>query len=214
MATKKKKKDNNKKKYSGSKKIYSLRSLEEIVKSADQKFESGEPLSEYEEKLCFAAKQTLEFVKAAAEKGVKLDLSKESEYFINRPLVALGLDKQESGEDEAQIVNELSEIAGSYLLFEQINMLWAHGAIGELYYDPEVSDNVVIKAHAFMKTKSVMFDVYDAINRVSDKTFIFRDVTPKKVGVDGRDAEKPIRGLMVGFGPYSILVENELLFKL
>lgn len=40
--------------------------------SADQKLESGKPLSEYEENLGFAAKQTLEFVKAIRSLVVNL----------------------------------------------------------------------------------------------------------------------------------------------
>lgn len=43
----KKKKDNKKRKYSGPKKIFSIRSLEEIVSSVEQKRESGESVSSF-----------------------------------------------------------------------------------------------------------------------------------------------------------------------
>ena len=128
--------------------------------------------------------------------------------------MALGLDKQEEGKSEEQIKEELSEVAGSYLLFEQINMLWTKGAIGDVYYDQEVSDNAVIKAHAVMKTKIALFDTYDAMSRVADQTFIFKDVTPSKLGIEEPGADKTVRGLAVNLNPISVLIQNELLYKL
>ena len=214
MAKTKKKKGITKRKYSGPKKIFSVRSLEEIVKSFEQKKESEDTLSVFDEKLYYAAKQALDFIDSSAKHGIKLDLSKDSEYFFAGALMALGLDKQEEGKDEEQIKEELAEVAGSYLVFEQINMLWTKGAIGDVYYDEEISENVVIKAHAVMKTKNVFFDTYDAMNRVADTTFIFKDVVPKKLGAEDADPDKVIRGLAVSLNPISILIENELLFKL
>lgn len=214
MAKTKKKKGITKRKYSGPKKIFSVRSLEEIVKSFEQKKESEDTLSVFDEKLYYAAKQVLNFIDSSVKHGIKLDLSKDSEYFFAGALMALGLDKQEEGKDEEQIKEELAEVAGSYLVFEQINMLWTKGAIGDVYYDEEISENVVIKAHAVMKTKNVFFDTYDAMNRVADTTFIFKDVVPKKLGVEDVDPDKVIRGLAVSLNPISILIENELLFKL
>ena len=214
VAKAKKKKDNKKRKYSGPKKIFSIRSLEEIVSSVEQKQEAGESASAFDEKLCFAAKQALQFIESSAKHGIKLDLSKDSEYYFAGALMALGLDKQEEGKPEEQIKIELSEVAGSYLLFEQINMLWTKGAIGDIWYDEEFSNNVVIKAHAVMKTKIALFDVYDAMSKVADQTFIFKDVTPSKLGVEGSDADKTIRGLAVNLNPISVLVQNELLYKL
>lgn len=209
-----KKKDNKKRKYSGPKKIFSIKSLEEKIKSAEQKRESGEALSTFDEKLCCAANQALEFIESSANHGIKLDLSKDSERYLAGALMFLGLEKQEEGKEEAVIKNELAEVAGSYLLFEQINMLWTKGAIGDVSYDEEFSDNVVIKAHAVLKTKNVLFDVYDAMSRVADQTFIFKDVTPSKMGIEDADADKTVRGLAVSFNPFSVMVENELLYKL
>lgn len=214
MAKTKKKKGITKRKYSGPKKIFSVRSLEEIVKSFEQKKESEDTLSVFDEKLYYAAKQVLGFIDSSVKHGIKLDLSKDSEYFFAGALMALGLDKQEEGKDEEQIKEELAEVAGSYLVFEQINMLWTKGAIGDVYYDEEISENVVIKAHAVMKTKNVFFDTYDAMNRVADTTFIFKDVVPKKLGAEDADPDKVIRGLAVSLNPISILIENELLYKL
>ena len=214
MAKTKKKKGITKRKYSGPKKIFSVRSLEEIVKSFEQKKESEDTLSVFDEKLYYAAKQVLDFIDSSVKHGIKLDLSKDSEYFFAGALMALGLDKQEEGKDEEQIKEELAEVAGSYLVFEQINMLWTKGAIGDVYYDEEISENVVIKAHAVMKTKNVFFDTYDAMNRVADTTFIFKDVVPKKLGAEDADPDKVIRGLAVSLNPISILIENELLYKL
>lgn len=208
------KKDNKKRKYSGPKKIFSVKSLEEIIRSTEQKKESGEALSTFDEKLSFASKQTLEFIESSANHGIKLDLSKDSERYLAAALMFQGLEKQEEGKEETEIKLELSEVAGSYLLFEQINMLWTKGAIGEVSYDEEFSDNVVIKAHAVLKTKNVLFDVYDAMSRVADQTFIFKDVTPSKMGIEDADADKTVRGLAVSFNPFSVLVENELLYKL
>lgn len=214
MAKTKKKKGITKRKYSGPKKIFSVRSLEEIVKSFEQKKESEDTLSVFDEKLYYAAKQVLDFIDSSVKHGIKLDLSKDSEYFFAGALMALGLDKQEEGKDEEQIKEELAEVAGSYLVFEQINMLWTKGAKGDVYYDEEISENVVIKAHAVMKTKNVFFDTYDAMNRVADTTFIFKDVVPKKLGAEDADPDKVIRGLAVSLNPISILIENELLYKL
>lgn len=209
-----KKKDNKKRKYSGPKKIFSIRSLEEIIRSAEQKKELGESLSTFDEKISSAAKQALEFIESSANHGIKLDLSKDSERYLAAALMFLGLEKQEEGKEEIEIKKELAEVAGSYLLFEQINMLWTKGTIGDVSYDEEFSDNVVIKAHAVLKTKNVLFDVYDAMNRVADQTFIFKDVTPSKMGIEDADADKTVRGLAVSFNPFSVLVENELLYKL
>lgn len=214
MTTKKKKKDNKKRKYSGPKKIYSIKSLEEIDSSVKQKREAGESVSVFDEKLFIAANQALEFIASSANHGIKLDLSKSSEHYFAGALMALGLDKQEEGKSEEQIKKELSEVAGSYLLFEQINTLWTKGVIGDVWYDEEFSDNVVIKAHAVMKTKIALFDVYDAMSEVADQTFIFKDVTPSKLGVKGPDADKTIRGLAVNLNPISMLIQNELLYKL
>ena len=214
MAKTKKKKGITKRKYSGPKKIFSVRSLEEIVKSFEQKKESEDTLSVFDEKLYYAAKQVLDFIDSSVKHGIKLDLSKDSEYFFAGALMALGLDKQEEGKDEEQIKEELAEVAGSYLVFEQINMLWTKGAKGDVYYDEEISEKVVIKAHAVMKTKNVFFDTYDAMNRVADTTFIFKDVVPKKLGAEDADPDKVIRGLAVSLNPISILIENELLYKL
>ena len=161
MATKKKKKDNKKRKYSGPKKIFSIRSLVEIIQSFEQKKESGESLSLFDEKLYFAARQALDFIESSSKHGIKLDLSKDSEYYLAAALMTLGLEKKEEGLDEPKIVEELSKVGASYLLFEQINMLWSHGAIGEVYFDQEESDNILIKAHAIMKSKIVLFDVYE-----------------------------------------------------
>ena len=214
MAKAKKKKDNKKRKYSGPKKIFSIRSLEEIVSSVEQKRESGESVSSFDEKLFFAANQALEFIASSAKHNIRLDLSKDSEYYFAGALMALGLDKQEEGKSEEQIKEELSEVAGSYLLFEQINMLWTKGAIGEVWFDQTVSDNAVIKAHAVMKTKIALFDTYDAMSRVADQTFIFKDVTPSKLGVEEPGADKTVRGLAVNLNPISELIQNELLYKL
>ena len=65
-----------------------------------------------------------------------------------------------------------------------------------------------------MKTKIALFDTYDAMSRVADQTFIFKDVTPSKLGIEEPGADKTVRGLAVNLNPISVLIQNELLYKL
>ena len=214
MAKKKKQSKNTKKKYSGPKQVYTVRSLKEIIHATEQKLENNEAVSTFDEKLCKAASQALSLIKLATENGFKLDLSRDSEYYLMAALMTLGVNKQDEGTEEEQIIQELSETGASYLLFEQINMLRTFGVIGEVHYDPDQSANVIIKAHTIMKSKNVLFDTYDAMNRVSSECFIFKDVAPERMGIKDADPGEVVRGLAVNLDPYSLLVQNELLYQL
>lgn len=212
MAKKKKKKGNAKKHYSGGKKKYSLRVLNEIVKTTTSRIEAGEEVSEYDKKLLSAANKTVELMSEFGHS--KLDLSRDSESYLDEVLARKGIAMQEDGADEEQIIKTLCEAGASYLLFEQINLLTSFGVVGDVYYNGEESENLMIKAHMFMNPNNVFFDPYITMEEVSGKCFIFHDVKPAEMGVEDANPDDVARALAVNLDSYRDIFSKNLLEKL
>ena len=129
MAKKKKSGGSNKSKYT-SKNKYSLKVLKEMLSEMDKKVAAGEELTEYDEKLRDAIQKTMELIMNSR----KLDLSVETERYLDQVLMIKGLELQKDGVDEDEIKSELASSATSYLLFEEINFLTATSAGADIYY--------------------------------------------------------------------------------
>lgn len=202
-----KKKKSGKKKVHHVKRKYSLRNLNEILLEMDQKTEAGESLSDYDVKLRTTIQQTIDLIMD----NRKLDLSMDSERHLDQALMMKGVAMQKEGVDEPDIVKYLSAIGSSYLLFEQINLLTSFSVIGDIYYNAEESDNLMIKAHMYLSPNNVVFDPYEAMERVADTCFVFKDIKPSLMGIKTADPDEVVRGLGVNLDPYRDIFVNEML---
>ena len=208
MATKKKKGKRTKKHRPKMK--YSLKDLREMLRAIEKKSEEGEPLGEHERLLENAINQTLDISAISS----KLNLSMDSESYLDEALMKKGMELQEEGMEEEQIIKELASIGASYLLFEQINLLTSFQFVGDVYYDGEKSNNLLLKASIFLSPDKILFDINEAMSNVADKCFVFTNISLAKMRVENVDSDKAIRALGVNLDPYRRIFSREVLEKL
>ena len=208
MATKKKKGKSKKRRQPKMK--YSLKDLREMLKAIEMKSESGTPLDEREELLKVAIQQTI----AISNTSSKLDLSSDSEGYLDEALMKKGLELQEEGLEEEQIINELASVAASYLLFEQINLLTSFKFVGDVYYDAEKPNDLLLKASIFLSPDKILFNVNEALSSVADKCFVFADISPAQMGIKNVGLDEIVRSIGVNLDPYRNLFSREVLEKL
>lgn len=209
MAKKKKSGGSNKGKYT-SKNKYSLKVLKELLAGMDKKVAVGEALSEYEEKLKTAIQQAMELVMNSR----KLDLTADSERYLDQVLMTKGLELQKDGVDEDEIKRTLSSYGVSYLLFEEINFLTAFTADADIYYNAKESDNLMLKANLKGSDEIVVFDPSDAMKRSEDTCFVFLDVKPFEMGVKTADPDEVVRSIGVNLDAYRDIFLHEMLGEL
>ena len=189
------------------KKKYTLRNLNEILRELDQKEETGEALTDYDEKLRTATQLAVDLVM----NNSKLDLSRDSESHLDQALMMKGLAMLDGGESEGEIIKTLSETCASYLLFEQINLLTSFNVVADVHYNVEESDNLMIKAHMYLNPNNVTFDPYKAMGSVADTCFVFGDVKPYQMGVKNADPIDVVRSIGVNLDPYREVFSKEML---
>lgn len=209
MAKKKKSGGSNKGKYT-SKNKYSLKVLRELLAEMDKKVAAGEALSDYDVKLKDAIQKTMDLIMNSR----KLDLSVESERYLDQVLMTKGLSLQSEGFDEDEIKNTLASCATSYLLFEEINFLTAFSASADIYYTAEESENLRIKANLKDSDGFVVFDPFEAMKRAKDDCFVFLDIKPTEMGVKTADPEDVVRSIAVRLDAYREIFLHEGLGEL
>lgn len=208
MAKKKKSGGSNRSKYATKK--YSLKVLKELLAEMDKKVAAGEALTEYDEKLKTAIQKAMELIMNSR----KLDLSVESERYLDQILMTKGLELQKDGVDEDEIKRTLSSYGASYLLFEHINFLTAFTADADIYYNAEESDNLMIKANIKDSEDTVVFDPFEAMGRAEDNCFVFLDIKPAEMGVKNADPDDVVRSLGVRLDAYREIFLHEGLGEL
>ena len=209
MAKKKKSGGSNKSKYT-SKNKYSLKVLKEMLSEMDKKVAAGEELTEYDEKLRDAIQKTMELIMNSR----KLDLSVETERYLDQVLMIKGLELQKDGVDEDEIKSELASSATSYLLFEEINFLTATSAGADICYNAEESENLRIKANLKDSDDTVVYDPFEAMERAKDNCFVFLDIKPAEMGVKNADPDEVVRSLGVRLDAYREIFLHEMLGEL
>ena len=209
MAKKKKSGGSNKGKYT-SKKKYSMKVLKELLAEMDKKVAAGEALSDYDVKLKGAIQKALDLIMNSR----KLDLSVESERYLDQVLMTKGLALQNKGVDEDEIKSTLASYATSYLLFEEINFLTTFSAAADIYYNAEESENLRIKANLKDSADFVVFDPFEAMERAKDDCFVFLDIKPAEMGVKTADPDDVVRSIGVRLDAYREIFLHEALGEL
>lgn len=209
MAKKKKSGGSNKSKFT-SKNKYSLKALKELLTEMDQRIAAGEALSDYDVKLKNAIQKAMNLVLNSR----KLDLSGDSERYLDQVLMTKGLALQNEGVDEDEIKNTLASYATSYLLFEEINLLTAFSADADIYYDADESENLRIKANLKDSPDAVVFDPFEAMERAKDNCFVFLDIKPAEMGVKNADPDDVVRSIGVRLDAYRDIFLHAMLEKL
>ena len=125
-----------------------------------------------------------------------------------------GLPLQEEGMEEEQIIKELASIEASYLLFEQINLLTSFKFVGDVYYDAEKPNDLLLKASIFLSPDKILFNVNEALSSVADKCFVFADISPAQMGIKNVGLDEIVRSIGVNLDPYRNLFSREVLEKL
>ena len=209
MAKKKKSGGSNKGKYT-SKNKYSLKVLKELLAEMDQKVAAGEALSDYDVKLRTAIQQAMELIMNSR----KLDLTADSERYLDQVLMAKGLMLQKDGVGEDEIRRTLASYGTSYLLLEQINLLTAFSADADIYYDADESENLRIKVNLKDSADSVVFDPFEAMERSKDSCFVFVDIKPAEMGIKSANPDEVVRSVGVNLDGYRDIFLHELLEKI
>ena len=202
---KKKKNSGSKKKTHHIKKKYSLKTLKEMLQEIETKVMAGEALTDYDEKMRSAIEYTVDFVMNYKN----LDLTVDSERYLDKALAMKAVAMQEEGMEEGKIIKTLSEMAASYFLFEQTNFLSSSRVVADIYYNAEESDNLMIRANLFLNPNKVVFDPYKAMKRVADTCFEFVDVKPSQFGVKCDDPDEVVRSIKINLDTYKNLFISE-----
>ena len=170
----KKKKSKTKQKYNTIKKKYSVPKLQNMAAEYKQREQSGEELSEFDQKFYQAIQRTLDFTKDAFDDGIKLDFNMETEQNLDVALANIGAKMQEKGIEEEEIIKFVMETAALYQLFELVNLQVRFTVNSDIYLDHSVSDNLIIKANMPMNPEVHTFDPLEAMRRVADTCFVFK----------------------------------------
>lgn len=175
---------------------YSLNSLRKLITEIEDKINKGEPTTRLEEQLLDNATVVRDFLVLAKKREINLDLSVDNDQELRTALVVLGALRQEEGVGEEYIVQELEKTSGAYFLFTMINLLDDSG----LSVDPVLDDgsnHLVISASEQGEEEKATFDTFEAMNRVKDKFFNIKTISPYQLGIKGAKPHETTRAIGV-----------------
>ena len=185
---------------------YRFRDLDNLYNANTKKIKSGESISPFDAKLSIAAGHAMDLmdiVRHAGVNRVRLDLTMETERNTDKALMVIAMMNLEKGMSEEECTEDLIKKASSYELFTICNLLTDFGCENEIVYEPELSENLVIKAKKQTgEDESITFDPKLMMEELREKCFIFVDM----------DEDQP--GVFVSLNPYKNRVSGRLLEQL
>jgi len=156
---------------------YRFKDLENLYKANAGKIESGESITPYEEKLSIAAGYAMDLMDTARNAGmnrVRLDMTMNTEKNTDKALMIIAMMDLEKGMSEEACIEDLIKKASSYELFTICNLLTDFECENEIIYEPELSDNLLIKAKKMTgENETITFDPRLMMEELKEECFRF-----------------------------------------
>ena len=126
----------------------------------------------------------MDTVRNAGVNRVRLDMTMETERYTDKALMVIAMMNLEKGMSGEECVEDLIKRASSYELFTICNFLTDFGCENEIIYEPEVSENLLIKAKKLTEEdETITFDPKLMMEELREKCFIFVDMDEDQPGV-------------------------------
>lgn len=156
---------------------YRFRDLDNLYNANADKIKSGENIATFDAKLSIAAGYAMDLMDTARNAGVhrvRLDMTMNTEKYTDKALMVVAMLDLEKGMSEEECVDDLIKKAASYELFTLCNLLTDFGCENELIYEPEMSENLLIKAKKLTKEdETITFDPKLMMEELREKCFMF-----------------------------------------
>ena len=166
---------------------YRFRDLDNLYNANAKKIKAGESIAPFDAKLSIAAGYAMDLMDTVRNAGVnrvRLDMTMETERYTDKALMVIAMMNLEKGMSEEECTEDLIKKASSYELFTICNFLTDFGCENEIIYDPELSENLLIKAKKLtVEDEIITFDPKLMMEELREKCFIFVDMDEEQPGV-------------------------------
>ena len=166
---------------------YRFRDLDNLYNANAKKIKAGESIAPFDAKLSIAAGYAMDLMDTVRNAGVnrvRLDMTMETERYTDKALMVIAMMNLEKGMSEEECTEDLIKKASSYELFTICNFLTDFGCENEIIYDPELSENLLIKAKKLtVENEIITFDPKLMMEELREKCFIFVDMDEDQPGV-------------------------------